>query len=404
MILLDNFIISSLCLFFPIRLYLNYTTYIKNIEIEEKSIYLEFTLLTALILMLKYANQNIPILTLASIPLIIILRKNNIFLYTIMILILTITSAINPLFLILKYFLYLLTYKVLNKNPVKQLIIYTILEIIFLITYVENIISIFFTIIMFVIYNLLILVILKKGNQSIELGKLIQELEHEKLLRTSISKLTHELKNPIAVCQGYLEMIDESNHQKTNKYLKIIKEEINRSKTIIDEFSSYGKLKQINCEEMDLSYLFEDIEQLLTPLFKSNKSKLIIEQTEEIYLEGDYNKLKQVFINLLKNTIEAKKEKEQLEVVVKIKKTKNNIKITVKDNGIGMSESTLSKVSEVFFTTKQNGTGLGLAYSKEVIELHKGILKIKSKENEGTEIEIILPKRKKSEDFNKRNY
>ena len=199
-------------------------------------------------------------------------------------------------------------------------------------------------------------------------------------------------------------MIDEQDHQKTLKYLNIIKGEITRSKTIIDEFSSYGKLKSINSEEMDLSYLFEDIEELLEPIFKLNKAKLTVIKPEEVYLEGDYNKLKQVFINLLKNTIEAKKEEIPLEVVVTIKENKKKITIKVKDNGIGMSEETLAKVSEVFFTTKSNGTGLGLAYSKEVIELHKGTLKIKSKENQGTEITVSLPKRKKSEDFNKRNY
>ncbi len=199
-------------------------------------------------------------------------------------------------------------------------------------------------------------------------------------------------------------MIDEQDYKKTFKYLNIIKGEITRSKTIIDEFSSYGKLKSINSEEMDLSYLFEDIEELLEPIFKSNKAKLTIIKPEEVYLEGDYNKLKQVFINLLKNTIEAKQEEISLEVVVTIKESKKKITIKVKDNGIGMSKETLAKVSEVFFTTKSNGTGLGLAYSKEVIELHQGTLKIQSKENQGTEISVLLPKRKKSEDFNKRNY
>ena len=404
MITLDNLIICSLCLFSPISLYLNYTTYIKNIEVEEKSIFLEFTLLASLLLILRYTNQNNLILTLTSIPLIIALYKHNTLLYIIMVLILSLSSSITPLFIILKYTIYLIINYILKNKLVKQLIAYSLLEYLFLTLSNQNIINIFLIIVLFIIFNILILVILKKGNQTIELSKLLQELEHEKLLRSSISKLTHELKNPIAVCQGYLEMLDEKDQQKTIKYLKIIKDEINRSKTIIDEFSSYGKLKTINSEEMDISCLFEDIEELLSPIFKINKAKLFIDQQEEIYLEGDYNKLKQVFINLLKNTIEAKKEDNKLEVSVKIQSTKNNVKIIVKDNGIGMSEETLSKVSEVFFTTKSNGTGLGLAYSKEVIELHNGSLKIKSKENEGTEITVTLPKRKKSEDFNKRNY
>lgn len=404
MITLNNLIICSICLFFPISLYLNYITYIKTIEIEEKSIFLEFTLLTSLLLMLRYSDQNILILTLISIPLIIALYKDKIFLYIIMVLILGYSVNVNLLVIIIKYIIYLLVNKILKNNFTKKLIMYTLLECLFLLILNQSIIKVFPIILLFIIFNLLIIILLRKGNQSIELSNLLHELEHEKLLRSSISKLTHELKNPIAVCQGYLEMIDEQDYKKTFKYLNIIKGEITRSKTIIDEFSSYGKLKSINSEEMDLSYLFEDIEELLEPIFKSNKAKLTIIKPEEVYLEGDYNKLKQVFINLLKNTIEAKQEEISLEVVVTIKESKKKITIKVKDNGIGMSKETLAKVSEVFFTTKSNGTGLGLAYSKEVIELHQGTLKIQSKENQGTEISVLLPKRKKSEDFNKRNY
>jgi len=245
---------------------------------------------------------------------------------------------------------------------------------------------------------------IEKGSTIIDLNNILKELNREKLLRSSISKLTHELKNPIAVCNGYLEMLNLNDKVKATKYISIITSEISRSKTIIDEFSNYGKLKTIDKEEMDISYLFEDIKLLLTPLFKSNKSSLIISLKDEIYIEGDYNKLKQVFINLLKNTIEAKKETEPLTVNVSLKEKKNKVIIKVTDNGIGMSDETLKKVSELFFTTKSNGTGLGLAYSKEVIELHNGIFKIESVENEGTTITITIPKEKKSEDFNNKNY
>ena len=130
----------------------------------------------------------------------------------------------------------------------------------------------------------------------------------------------------------------------------------------------------------------------MLPIFKEENAVLQIPKINELYIIGDYHKLKQVIINLLKNTIEAKKEDEQLIVRIKIKENEQSISISVTDNGIGMSEEVLSKVSEVFYTTKKQGTGLGLAFSKEVIELHKGTLKIKSEENKGTEICIRLPK------------
>ena len=253
-------------------------------------------------------------------------------------------------------------------------------------------------------HYILIIYFFKLGNNIIDLSKLQKELDREKLLRSSISKLTHELKNPIAVCNGYLEMIDINNKDKSKKYIDIITNEIKRSKTIIDEFSSLGKLKTINKEEIDITYLLEDTISLLKPLFKQNKSTIHLQAKEDIYIKADYNKLKQVFINLLKNTIEAKKENTPLDVKVTINQNKQNVIIKIIDNGIGMDKETLNKVLDVFFTTKPNGTGIGLAFSKEVIELHKGTINIKSKLNEGTEIKIVLPKEKKSEDFNNKNY
>ncbi len=199
-------------------------------------------------------------------------------------------------------------------------------------------------------------------------------------------------------------MLDLKNKDKAAKYINIISDEIIRSKTIIDDFSSYGKLKKLDIDELDLNLLLEDVQNLLSPLFNKSKAKLIIDSKEEVYIFGDYNKLKQVLVNLLKNTIEAQKEDTQLITKVVLKETPHKIKLIISDNGIGMSKEILERVSEVFFTTKSMGTGIGLAYSKEVIELHHGELKIKSILNEGTDITIILPKEKKSEDFNNKNY
>ena len=78
--------------------------------------------------------------------------------------------------------------------------------------------------------------------------------------------------------------------------------------------------------------------------------------------------------------------------VYELKEYKENILISINDNGIGMSENTLSKIYEVFYTTKPQGTGLGLTFSKEVIELHQGTINIKSEKDKGTNIIIRLPK------------
>lgn len=365
--IIEKLLLLGICLFLPISLYFNYSTYVKTLELKENTIILEFTLIISLLLMLKYDySKDIYSLIIYLIPIIISIFKRNIKLSIILLIIIIFLNNIE--FTIINYLL------------------------------------LFQTLFIASIYIYLILYLFKINSTIIDLSKIQKELEREKLLRSSISKLTHELKNPIAVCNGYLEMLNINDKEKTEKYLEIITNEITRSKTIIDEFSSYGKLKEINQEELDITYLLEETVELLKPLFKQHKATIKLLIKEEIYIYGDYNKLKQVFINLLKNTIEAKKEQVPLEVLLNLKQTQNNVQIIIKDNGIGMSKEILSRVSEVFFTTKQNGTGIGLAFSKEVIELHKGSLQITSKKDHGTQITISLPKEKKSEDFNNKNY
>jgi len=220
--------------------------------------------------------------------------------------------------------------------------------------------------------------------------KLIKKLEKEKELRISISKLTHELKNPLSVCNGYIDMIDINDNTKTTKYLSIIKDEIKRSLNIINDFSFINKIKGIEKEEMDLYLLLEEIYYTLNPLYKSNNASITLPKERELYINADYNKLKQVLINILKNSLESK-ENDYLYVNIKLRKIKNMIKITINDNGCGMTKDELNHIEDNFYTTKINGTGLGIPYCKEIINYHNGSLIYKSIKNKGTSVSILLP-------------
>ena len=360
----------------------------KIYEQQEKTIYLEFSLYSIIFLLSRFINNPYQEIFL-FIPLVISLIKNKPTTATIISIFILIITKNSKIITLIKIIFYFIIHFLPIKN--KYLLIF-ILELIF-INY-KNTFNIPNNIILISVFILIIYQInflLNLQNSATNLNEITKELNREKLLRTSISKLTHELKNPIAVCNGYLEMLDLNNKEKTRKYIEIISNEITRSKSIIDEFSNYGKLKSIEKEEIDISYLFEDVSNILNPLFKLNKAKLNIEMHQEIYINADYNKLKQVLINLLKNTIEAKQELLPLEVNINITKRKDRIIIIIEDNGIGMSKETLNQVYDIFYTTKPNGTGLGLAFCKEVIELHQGKINIASEENKGTKINITLP-------------
>ena len=161
----------------------------------------------------------------------------------------------------------------------------------------------------------------------------------------------------------------------------------------MDDFLDYTKIK-IEKEDMDLIMLLEDLEDYLEDLFKKNGIKAEFNiPDEDIYIEADYNRLKQVFINLLKNAIEAK-DSSKKENIIKISLESDNefMKIIIEDNGVGMDKDTLNNVSEMFFTTKRRGSGLGVSLSKEIIEQHNGTIVYNSVKGEGTRVIVTLPK------------
>ncbi|MBQ2640216.1 MAG: HAMP domain-containing histidine kinase [Bacilli bacterium] len=217
------------------------------------------------------------------------------------------------------------------------------------------------------------------------------KIEKEKDLKIALFKLTHEIKNPLTVCKGYLNMMDYNDKENIRNYLDIIRGEIDRTVMIINEFSDYGKLT-LDKDVVEISLLLEEIYETIKPLVKSTNIKTKFNNIDdEIYLDIDYLKMKQVLINILKNSIEAKKKDEDMLLEVDVGVNNNYLNINIKDTGIGMTKETLSRISEIFFTTKQNGTGLGVGLSKEIIKLHNGSINYKSKYGKGTSVLIKLP-------------
>lgn len=203
----------------------------------------------------------------------------------------------------------------------------------------------------------------------------------------SLFKITHEIKNPIAVCKGYLDMIDLKNTVKASRYISIIQNEISRTLTIMDDFLSLKRLK-IHKDIMDFNLLLEDVEKTMYFLLKEHQCTLEISfSDDEIFIVADYDRLKQVLINLLKNSLEASSN--YISITTKIRK--NNLIVIIQDTGCGISKENLPHLGELFFTTKNIGTGVGVHLSKEIIRLHYGKISYTSKLGNGTKVQIVLP-------------
>ena len=194
------------------------------------------------------------------------------------------------------------------------------------------------------------------------------------------NKFTHELKNPLTICNGYLDMMLKCKEEDKYTYIQIVKDEIKRSLNIIND---YNNLLSLNKDNFNLYDLLLETKNNLEKLYNC---KIEIISNNKLDYYGDYSKLKQVFLNIIKNSYEANSNL----IVIKVDEDKSIYKISIFDNGIGSKN--IDDIYKEYYTNKENGTGLGIPYIKEIIELHRGSINYYSKENIGTRVEVILPK------------
>lgn len=402
---LKNIVFNIILVLFPILIYFVYSCYNEVNNNKNKKTALELSLFTSLYLSLKFGNFEADyndLLIICNIPILFAYLKRKEKISIILSLFLILYSYFNfdiNIYLVISVLLtYFITYVVLRKKiDNKSFIIVTATIQAFIISFITFIninskvcltIDIFLLILVYILLSAFILYLFDIMDKLSGIYLNIKELERDKQLKNSLFKLTHEIKNPLAVCKGYLTMINIDNKEKTEKYLNIIKQEIERSLNIMADFSELNKIK-LNKELIDINMLVEEVYNSLNLLMYNKNITINYKNNEEIFLSCDYNKIKQVLINLIKNSYEAITNEGIIDI--KTYKDKNSFYIEIKDNGSGMDENTLDKITEMFYTTKQEGTGLGVVLSNEIIKAHNGTLKYESKLNQGTKAIIKLP-------------
>ena len=402
--MLENVILNIILVLFQILVYFVYICYSEVNNTKNKSIAFEILIFSSLYLSLKYGNTTDKngLLLFSNIPVLVSYLKRKDKLAVILSLFTMcycyFSFDVNMYFIMFKHVAYFIIFYICKKKRIennKFIIIVSTFQAFFLsFIYYFNLektglfFDILLLIIIFLITSISILYLFETINKLSSMFISMKELEKDKQIKNSLFKLTHEIKNPLAVCKGYLEMLNLNNIEKSEKYIEIIKQEIERSLLIMADFSELNKIK-INKELVDINMLTEDVCDSLKLLTNSKNIDLIFENDDEIYIQIDYNKIKQVLINIIKNSIESITG----EGIIKINnyKKKNFFYIEIIDNGIGMDEDTQNRLTEMFFTTKKNGTGLGIALSTEIIKAHNGSMEYESQLNYGTKVMIKLP-------------
>jgi PAS domain S-box-containing protein len=219
--------------------------------------------------------------------------------------------------------------------------------------------------------------------------QLLQKSEKLALLGQMAAGIAHEIRNPLTSIRGFIQLFKGDTHQE--EYYDIVLSELDRINSIVGEFLVLAKPTAAVFTEKDVKELIKDVVTLINTQSILNNVQIFVEFESVLpKISCEENQLKQVFLNLLKNSIEAMPTGGNIDVKVKAKE-EGKISIQIIDQGIGIPKDRIPTLGEPFYTTKEKGTGLGLMTCYKIIESHNGQILIDSEVNQGTTIEIILP-------------
>ena len=210
-------------------------------------------------------------------------------------------------------------------------------------------------------------------------------------LKQLAAEVAHEIRNPLTSLQGFIQLL-RANPGRFHEYVQVIEDEIQQIELITAELLLLAKPQEFHFKKTDIVAIVDYCLHVMEGGAYQREVEFVREfEQEAIWIVCDSQKIKQVFINLFKNALEAMERPGQ--IVVQIKNSEDYVYITIIDQGIGIPENMLAMITEPFFTTKPQGSGLGLMICKKIIEEHKGYMDIHSEEGRGTTLTIGLPHR-----------
>lgn len=409
MYFVEDIILNIILMMFPILVFFIYNCYREICMEKYNHLILDISLVTSMYLCFRYGNidKNSLGLLFCNLPIVVAYLKKQPNVGVLLSLIVVLYSYfylhLPVIFMLIKFSCYYLMWAIGKKRKIRDntfiLLIAVLQGFFFTMEYfyvftssdVVSVIRLCFYMLLFYLLPFSLLHLFRLAEQVTSLYLSVSELEKDKQIKNSLFKITHEVKNPIAVCKGYLDMLNVSDKDQVSRYIPIVRQELSRSLDIMNDFMEFSKIK-IEKDYIDIHMLLEELESDLNLLIKGKNVSFemnLSQDEDEVYVMGDYGRLKQVFVNLIKNSLEAMSGRGK--ILIKAQVFDKYYCIEVIDDGSGMDKETLSHMKEMFFTTKVKGTGLGVSLSNEIIKAHEGTLNYFSELGKGTKVVVKLP-------------
>jgi two-component system sensor histidine kinase HydH len=230
------------------------------------------------------------------------------------------------------------------------------------------------------------------------LQKEIRETEKLAAIGQMAATVAHEIRNPLSSLKGFAQLFEGKFDEKSAEagYARLMVREVDRLNRTISDLLFYSRQVKLTRRSTDLDGILRETVRLLDPDLTARGQKVRLSAAGGVVTEADPDQLSQVFLNILLNAHQAAGEGG--EITVSSSTVDGWCRVEIADNGTGMSSGEIAKAFDPFFTTRETGSGLGLAMVKKIVDLHEGKVVIESEPGEGTKVTVQLPRKGEEEE------
>lgn len=220
----------------------------------------------------------------------------------------------------------------------------------------------------------------------------LSKLEHLHTVSQLAASISHEVRNPLTVTRGFIQLLRDPvlTEEKKSLYIQLSLHELERAERMITDYLSFAKPSLEHLDRFEVNQELDYIVQIIKPYASMRDITVHINKEDrELWISGDHKKFHQSFINIIKNGIEAMDQNGELTITSK--QLHDHVLIEVQDTGKGMDAEQLKKLGTPFYTTKDKGTGLGAMVAFSIIREMEGEIEMNSEVGKGTCISVLFP-------------